>query len=364
MVGEITYSYTPEDWSLERFLELGGFTVVFLNYNKAEFIKKSVASALNQDFELLEMFFMDDASTDGSGDTMEKIVRQYRGRHKVTVVRNTENQHITGQWNIVSKLATGNWFGMFCGDDIAHIDRVTQAARIVAMTPTLKGFCTSGIEINYQNGTTTRKIATGYTRNEATGETSAFDIAHGGTAVVGSTAFWHKSLFVKPLPKAPLDDMLLRWVLHAQNLGSKDVVWAWETDLETVDYAIGTGISTEGRQLAEENDSAARRWVKAQLGNRHFAAVMSRTWEGIERYYRDNDVSSDLCAFAALEKLINRFISFGTWRRVALLPSLVCATLQIEDKRTARYVATTAFKRFVLEFFGLTIAGRTRGVRA
>ena len=142
MSGEITYTRTPENWSQAEFLRLGGFTVVFLNYNKAAFIERSVAGALAQDFPLCEMFFTDDASTDGSGDTMEKLVRVYSGRHKVTVVRNTVNRRITGQWNIVSRLATGNWLGMFCGDDVARPDRVTCAARRIAEYPTLKGLCT------------------------------------------------------------------------------------------------------------------------------------------------------------------------------------------------------------------------------
>ena len=144
MVGEITYNYTPESWSQERFLALGGFTVVFLNYNKARFIERSVASALNQDFPLLEMFFMDDASTDGSGDTMERLVREYRGRHKVTVVRNEVNQYITGQWNIVAKLATGNWFGMFCGDDESYPNRVSLVAKRIRQYPSLRGLCMNG----------------------------------------------------------------------------------------------------------------------------------------------------------------------------------------------------------------------------
>lgn len=360
MYGKITYSYTPNGWCPKRFLALGGFTAVFLNYNKSAFIEKSVASVLGQDFEILEIFFLDDASTDGSGDTMEQLVRQYRGRHKVTVVRNTENQHITGQWNIVSKHATGKWFGMFCADDIARLNRVSQAATIVARIPTLKGFCTSGIEINYQDGTTTRKISTGYSRNEATGETSAFEIAHGGTAVVGSTAFWHKSLFAKPLPKAPLDDLLLRWVLHAQNLDSKNVVWTWETDIETVDYSIGTGISTEGRQIAEEKDSPAKRWVKAQVGNRHFAAVTARTWSGILEYYRKNGVDASLLSFAKCEMLLNKFVAGGTWRRLPMLPRMLTATIAMKEPAMKRYALMMVMKRMMLEFFGLRVASLIR----
>jgi len=71
----ITYTYRPSDWDQERFLALGGFTVVFLNYNKMKFIERSVKSTLEQDFPLLEMFFMDDASKDGSGEEMERLMK-------------------------------------------------------------------------------------------------------------------------------------------------------------------------------------------------------------------------------------------------------------------------------------------------
>ena len=50
--GIVTYEYLPENWRQERFLAHGGFTVVFLNYNKARFIKQSVTSALNQDYPI------------------------------------------------------------------------------------------------------------------------------------------------------------------------------------------------------------------------------------------------------------------------------------------------------------------------
>ena len=101
----VSYVYEPEKWDEAAWRETGAFTVVFLNFEKSKTIHKAVASALAQDYPFLEMFFMDDASSDGSGDVMEELVRAYRGRHKVSVVRNRTNVGITGQWNSVAKLA-------------------------------------------------------------------------------------------------------------------------------------------------------------------------------------------------------------------------------------------------------------------
>ena len=69
---------------------MGGYTLVFLNYNKGKLIAEAVRSTLGQDFPILEILFMDDASTDGSGEEMERIVRAYRGRHKVSAIKSMD----------------------------------------------------------------------------------------------------------------------------------------------------------------------------------------------------------------------------------------------------------------------------------
>lgn len=291
MVGEVTYSYTPEDWSQERFLELGGFTVVFLNYNKAAFIEKSVASALNQDFERLEMFFMDDASSDGSGDTMEKLVYAYRGRHKVTVVRNTENQHITGQWNIVSKLATGNWYGMFCGDDEALLNRATLAKRIVEEHPTIKGFCTAFEEARVNDEIRSTEGSCPNILVVHDGNTNLADIAEHRTPIIGATAWWHRSLFDKQLPEAPLDDVLLRWILQMRNDGCGNPIWVYEGRVPTVRYSVGTGITSESSVKNSELKSRREAWLANARARRKFASLMARTWNGISDYAIKNKTS-------------------------------------------------------------------------
>lgn len=285
MIGTIVYSYNPPNWDQEAFLALGGFDVVFLNYNKAKYVERSVASALAQDFPLCEMFFMDDASTDGSGDTMERLVREYRGRHKVTVVRNTENQHICGQWNIVSKLATGNWLGMFCGDDVAHVDRVSKVAEIIKACPSLRGVCTSARTVDAGAGVVGGRIGDAYPSEGCCGIAAPLDFATRSSSAIGATTFYRRELFDAALPFAPLDDELLRWIEQLKGAGDPNVVWKFVMDVDTVDYTCGSGISTQGGVKATGHAFSAADWRKANEGLRRFTGLKLRSELGVREYF-------------------------------------------------------------------------------
>lgn len=283
----VSYSYTPETWSQDRFMSFGGFSVVFLNYNKQAQIERSVASALNQDFPLLEMFFMDDASSDGSGDAMEKQVRAYRGRHKVTVIRNNHNRGITGQWNIVSKIATGEWLGMFCADDIAHLDRVSTAAKLIKETPSLKGLCTSGREYDFSLSKKGRRIGNVEEDIFESGDLRASDIIMRRTPIAGATAFWHKSLFSRELPRVPYDDILLRWVLQVTEKNNSKPVWMWAWNKQTILYGTDSGISAAARPKVEGAMSEWDKWMANERAAEKYNAMLLATWRGIQLYFKD-----------------------------------------------------------------------------
>lgn len=314
--GKIAYSYAPDNWSQDEFLRLGGFTVVFLNYNKKEQIRESVNSALNQDFPLLEMFFMDDASTDGSADVMEAIVRDYRGRHKVTVVRNTINQRITGQWNQVSRLATGNWYGMFCADDIANPDRVTKMAERIREYPTLLGLCSSGIEYDYKSGAAGRHISSSHELKLFRGTDSPAKQVLEYTPICGATAFWHKSLFDTPLPFAPYDDELLRWIILFRGVGNPDPVWLWDGSLETITYGVGTGTSSLARAEVDDNMPDWKRWVRNVYAIRKYHGMLETTWRGVVEYYERFGASEELLHLARGKVFVYALSNMSLWQRL------------------------------------------------
>ena len=353
MNGRVSYLYTPESWSQEQFLAMGGFTVVFLNYNKISMIEKSAASALNQDFPLLEMFFMDDASSDGSGDVMEQIVREYRGRHKVAVVRNDENQYITGQWNIVSKLAMGNWFGMFCGDDVAHSDRVSVIAERIRQFPTLKGIATAAVDID---------AATGKVLPDQHYVDAPFFIDGGSTwssfasrfKPNGSTTFWHRSLFSSPLPRVPMDDGYLLFRLFLWNRENRGPIFLYDSLLQTIDYSLGAGVSACGISV----DLVAPKridWVGRERQYKLFVGKMMRTKKVAITDAIDEGVGVDeLGAFSYGMWKDRIYVADTTGRLMLLFPLFgfilrgrVCSRDKVRLLKMFVYL-------FFREFFGLT----------
>lgn len=369
--GEITYEYKPADWSQDKFLRLGGFTVIFLNYNKLSQIRDSVASALNQDFPLLEMFFMDDASTDGSGDVMEDLVRQYAGRHKVTVVRNTENQRITGQWNIVSKLATGNWFGMFCADDIAYPNRVSQMAERVRQYPSLLGLCSSGVERDYVSGKEGRHISSSHELKLFKGTDSARKQVSAATPICGATAFWNRSLFEDPLPPAPYDDELLRWIILLRGATIDAPVWLWDGSLETITYGVGTGTSAAALAKVDDEMPDWKRWVQNVKAGRRYHSMLEATWRGVLTYYIQHGASRELLHLAkgkvfdyslSTQSSVARLMSagkalaypdqFSHWLRLTFtemfglaIPAVLCCFIHRLRGRSYRQIAQEVFNQ-------------------
>ena len=359
MNGVKTYFYTPEGWSDEAFLSQGGFTVVFLNYNKKRFIEKSVASALNQDYPILEMFFMDDASTDGSGDEMERIVRQYRGRHKVAVVRNGENQGIAGQWNIVSKLATGVWFGMFCGDDVAHPDRVSIVAERIKKYPTLRGISTAAVDIDVDSGLPlpdSHYVPVPYLAKG----TDSWESLDANFRSNGSTSFWHKSLFDDPLPKVPLDDNYLHFKLFVLNKGVNAPIFFYDSSVKTIDYSSGVGVCSGGI-VVQKNVSERRKWMQDIARYKKFLSKWGVTMQSALMYAKKKGVAStDLAPFQC-SLLWSKIRSGNTLSRLMMSP-ILCREMMLSHMPQNRkmQLAKAFMYHLSFEFLGLQIASFIR----
>lgn len=248
--GRVSYGRIPETWDVARWRSDGAFVAVFLNYNKAKTIRRAVEATLAQDFPALEILFMDDASTDGSAETMEEIVRAYRGPHKVTVVRNASNAGICGQWNQVTRLSEGEWFGMFCGDDIPHVDRVASAAKVVSRYSGLLGLSTSMNTFDARTGKPCDYAGYPPEVVEMRGDEPPAELFARRWAS-GCTAFWRREIFSRSLPSVALDDLFLHWRLLMTAAGRSEVVWAYDGRDKTIDYSVGAGLWSEIRAVRD-----------------------------------------------------------------------------------------------------------------
>ena len=355
----VSYSYVPSGWDETAYRSLGGFTVVFLNFNKKSMIESSVNAALAQDYPLLDMLFLDDASTDGSGDIMETIVRCYNGRHKVRVVRNRENRGIPLQWNLAAALAKGEWLGMFCADDISHPNRVSLVADVISSHPTLKGLCTSGYEINPKYGTRT-PILPDLPSKLVAGVQSLDELRAIDTPIIGATAFWHKSIFVRPLPHVRLDDVMLRWILQMQFRESEEPIWMWCSDVRAVEYYIGSGITNEMNCDLVEGGLSGKVWLQKRIAKRKQSRVIQTAWAGLVMYYRTNNSPAYFAEFAERNLLGAKIFNGNTLSRLALLPRVTwwCLSHGIRGfELLCQY-----FKTLTLEFLGLRVASGLFGL--
>lgn len=73
-------------------LEEKSMVVVIPSYNNKDWYERNLGSALSQRYPNFRVIYIDDASTDGTGDLVEKYIRNLRAEDRVTLIRNQERQ--------------------------------------------------------------------------------------------------------------------------------------------------------------------------------------------------------------------------------------------------------------------------------
>jgi glycosyltransferase involved in cell wall biosynthesis len=96
----------------KEILENPKISVIIPAYNARKFIAEAIESVLNQTFPAHEIIVVDDGSTDGTGEFVEK-----RFGNKVRLIRQ-ENKGMGAARNAGIKVATGNIFQFLDADDL------------------------------------------------------------------------------------------------------------------------------------------------------------------------------------------------------------------------------------------------------
>lgn len=96
----------------------GGMTplvsVIVPIYNLNDYLSRSIESLLAQDYANLELILIDDASTDGSADT----VREFAARDaRIVPILFPDNRGVSAARNAGLEAATGRYVGFMDGDD-------------------------------------------------------------------------------------------------------------------------------------------------------------------------------------------------------------------------------------------------------
>lgn len=63
-------------------------SVIIPSYNRIDFINKAIESVLNQKYKEIEIIIIDDGSTDG---TYEFLQKEYKDKHNILIYRNEKN---------------------------------------------------------------------------------------------------------------------------------------------------------------------------------------------------------------------------------------------------------------------------------
>ena len=91
-------------------------SIAIFTYNQIDFIEETLRSALDQDYDNLEIVVADDGSTDGTDKVILEYAKKYP--HRLVPIVGEPNIGITGNLNRVLTACRGDYIAWLAGDDI------------------------------------------------------------------------------------------------------------------------------------------------------------------------------------------------------------------------------------------------------
>lgn len=264
--------YTPPDWESRPQTIV---SAVFMTYRQEAYVAEGLRSVLAQDYPKLEIIVSDDASPDRTFEIIQETLKGYQGPHRILLNRNEKNLRIGGQWNVLSRVASGEWLALFAGDDIADPDRVSAMMEVMkpysdllAVTARYRSMSPSGAIMFHKP-----------LRQDIIYNPLGHDVnlSHFFAWIFnGASVFWSRRLFdfLRTQPKGidssvELDDDFLSWVAFflSYQEGHGGVL---ETNVCKLTHREGIGISTRAymrphmsfRECQAIYDSWERYWLR------------------------------------------------------------------------------------------------------
>ncbi len=130
-------------------------SVIIPLYNKAEDIEITLRSVFVQSAQPREVIVVDDGSTDGSAEIVERLAMPL-----VRLIRQ-ENQGVSATRNRAMREATGKWVALLDGDDIWGTDYLATVAEMIERWPDCGAY---GIGFTIDDGE--RRVMANYCQKE------------------------------------------------------------------------------------------------------------------------------------------------------------------------------------------------------
>ncbi len=112
-------------------------TVLLLTYQHERFVAQALESLLAQDWPAMEVFVLDDASTDETLGVVNRLLAHHPRRSIVRIMPAARNQGLAANWNRGVAAATGEIIIAAAGDDASAPSRVRESANFLKANPSV-----------------------------------------------------------------------------------------------------------------------------------------------------------------------------------------------------------------------------------
>ena len=119
------------------------FSIIIVNCNGGDYIRRALASLAAQDFRDFEVFLVDNASSDGSMDNLGADLPP-----RLNIIQLDDNIGFAGGNNHAAKLATGTWLALLNPDAEAEPDWLSRLYAASARHPNTNMFASAQIDLN------------------------------------------------------------------------------------------------------------------------------------------------------------------------------------------------------------------------
>lgn len=119
-------------------------SIIVIGFNEERYLAEAIESALAQDYEPIEIIYVDDGSTDQS----LAVARRYEDRIRIVSQKNSGG--CSSPRNHGVRLSTGQFLSFLDGDDIILPDKISSQMRLISENKNVGLVC--GNYQNFSNG--------------------------------------------------------------------------------------------------------------------------------------------------------------------------------------------------------------------